>query len=220
MASIVRPIALVLVVVNVAVVALWLSILHPGASPSPEQAAGEGAVNAPANGLFPVPLLIVPGAPRFQDETGATTIRAPASSGATAVAQLDQVPADLSQSTGAIFPSPSTPQAAPQRVPNITPQPALAGIDFRILTEVRYQGSGGTVYVSVTMTSAAALSWGLRLGNTQQTLPDGTTAWVMSGLKGSASSQIRWLRNGLIVTIAGDVPIYRLTALAASVTLK
>jgi hypothetical protein len=65
------------------------------------------------------------------------------------------------------------------------------------------------------------MSQGLNLGDSAGTLPDGSRLTHLTG-DGTAASpnQVRWLKNGLIITVAGNLALDGLDALAEQVSLS
>lgn len=51
-------------------------------------------------------------------------------------------------------------------------------------------------------------------------LADGTPAWATVGPRGKATNQVALSRNGLVVTLSGDLPIDDLAALASRVVVR
>jgi hypothetical protein len=85
--------------------------------------------------------------------------------------------------------------------------------------QIRYTGSLGTVLVSTTRPSAAVLSYRLDMGNPVGTLPDSTTAYAVVGMQ--PQNQIRWLKDGLLITVASDdVSLSELKTLAAQLSMR
>ena len=74
----------------------------------------------------------------------------------------------------------------------------------------------------VIVTTAAASTGGapLPLGAQRIALTDGTPAWVTIGLTNSAPNEVALVRDGLIVTVASDLPVEMLAALAADVVIR
>lgn len=229
--------------------ALWVTVLRPAPSqaggpvtalrPAPSQAGGpalaplpitgltrhhhraNGLSNGPSGSCLAVPPLLVPGSVQYAPQSPTSPIAGPTGE---RVAQLSSVPATLAQSVGATFPTPSKPINAPSRAPSLPPSADLVGVDFAVLSVVQYQGSGGTVFVSTARPSAGALGHlSCGLGDTAATssLPDGSTAWAIESKDLTNSpNQVRWLKDGRIVTIAGTLPVDQLRALAANVVVQ
>lgn len=195
---------------NLTVAALWLTILHPG-SPQAVGTAANTHVDTPSllvSSMFPpqvadCPLPVSSGDIKAED--GRT------------VAQLASAPPNLSQSVAATFP----PCAATGPSAQAPVQAAdVAGLSFRILSVVRYQGSTDAVLVSAARPSTAALGRKLILGTaTEGTLPDQSTTWALSGLQ--PANQVRWMKDGLIITVASDtLSLDQLQALASTVVVR
>ncbi len=204
------PLGVLLLVVNLALAALWWMLLHPGSSQPVGRAAAGSASSDPPLQVGP---MLPPATPDCAPRPISSPINAP---DGRPVAQLSRVPSTLSQSVAATFP----PCAVPRRAPSVPQAPESERISFRILTVVRYEGSEGTVFVSTVRPSPAALSQGLDLGNPAGTLPDGCPAWSIGVTGECAQNHVRWLKDGLIITVASDMSVDRLKALAADVVLK
>jgi hypothetical protein len=122
------------------------------------------------------------------------------------VAQLAAPPSDLAQelavSIGEI---------------RATPDPTT--MSFQVLASVRYGGGGHTVLVTTARPSAAAAQMPVILGDTHK-LADGSTAWTRTGMPGEMPNQVVFLRDDLIITVAGDLPISSLQELATRVVIR
>lgn len=146
------------------------------------------------------------------------------------VAQLAQVPANLSHSVRVTF----TPCSVTKR-PVPTPRgqvPASHEVAFRILSQVLYRGSAGTAVVLAARPTPAAARPGLNLGTPAGTLSNGTRIWDLHGSGCPTESRgcspiidgwtndVRWMDRGLIVSVSGDMSVARLKALAVDVVLR
>lgn len=81
-----------------------------------------------------------------------------------------------------------------------------------------YAANGHVIVVSTMRTdNTGALS---SLGTQRIELADGTPAWASAGPHGKAPNQIALLRDGLIVTLSGDLPIDDLASLASHVVVR
>jgi predicted metalloprotease with PDZ domain len=89
---------------------------------------------------------------------------------------------------------------------------------YDVLGVVRYEGTSGTVYVLTVRPSAGVLSRGLDLGMPLGTRSDSASLSVWRSPGESPSATVQYFRNGLIIQIAGDLPIEQLKALADTVT--
>lgn len=210
MVRVARPLALLLLVINLAVAALWVMVLHPGSSQPVGSAAGPAGSSASS---IPVGSMLPPNVPDCAPRILHSPITAP---DGRVVARLSSVPSALSQSVAATFP----PCAVPSRAPSVPQAPAAERIAFQILSVIQYQGSEGAVFVTTARPSTAALGQGLDLGNPAGALPDGSSAWTIQVAGDSPQNHVRWLKDGLIITVAGDLPVDRLKALAANVVVK
>ena len=135
-------------------------------------------------------------------------------------AQLDPVPSGLADSVSVVF-TPCQPRPPSHRpVPTLPPSP-YAWESIRTLSVVRYQGSEGALEVITGQATAEGMRRGLYLGNPAGTLADGSRAFDLVCSGGCAHrDNIRWLKDGLIVSISGDMSVDRLKEIAANVTLK
>ncbi len=224
-----RSFGVFFLVVNVGIAALWVAILHPGSPTVVGRASSYPvATHHPFSAQFrhsqsasvpplAVPLMLVPGSVQYAPQIIGAAVIAPHG---IRVAQLASVPQDLAGSMGAVFPSTTSPVNAPGRAPIAPRSPDLVGLSFSILSVIRYEGSGGTVFVSTGRPSAAAMSRGLGLGSDLYKLPDGSSAWTIQSMDPSSLNQVRWESNGLIITIASDLPIARLEALAETAIVR
>jgi hypothetical protein len=184
------------------------AILRPGAPQTVTSAASAGAVS---NQAVPVSFKLPPDC-SFQP-TGAVI----AASDARPVASFAAVPSGLSDAVSVEFP----PCGQAQELAH-PPQPdaGVAGVSFRILSIVRYQGTLGTVYVETTRPSSVALSRGVFLGDPGATLPDGSVTQVLQDVGSSPGEEVQWLKNGLVISVAGDLPSSQLEQMAASVAVR
>lgn len=151
----------------------------------------------------PPPVLIPPGPTTYSPATAGTTVRA---TDGRPVAQLATVPSSLSQSVATAF------------LTSQPPDPAI--IAYQMLSVVRYEGQAQTVYVSTARPTAAALASNTALGENPVRLPDGSVAWSMIGMPGTGQYQVRWLSNGLVVSVIGNETVAQLEALAAQVVVR
>jgi len=198
-----RQLSAGLLVANLGIAALWFTVLHPNSSTSVGRAASmTGGSSLP----IAVPPLWIPGTVQYTPQRPGAPIKA---ADGRPVAELAHVPASLSQSVGVHFGSLGPlPTGAEDRVPF-----------FQVLSVVRYEGDGHAVLVTTAHASAAAVQKGLGLGNESFQLPDGSVAWITEGAPTSPPNQLRWFRGGVIVTVAGDLPVEDLKSLAAGVTV-
>lgn len=115
---------------------------------------------------------------------------------------------------------PGLANAVSAEIPNNVPV-AVSVVAWQILSSIRYQGGAHTVYVTTARPSAAAAPPGsiMTLGNASFQLPDGSTAWTKGGLVDTMPNEVRWLRNGLIITVGGNLTVDELKTLAAQVTV-
>jgi hypothetical protein len=125
------------------------------------------------------------------------------------IAQLSVIPADLE---GSIAEEVNRHAGQPG-----DPTDAPGAIAYQVLSSVRYQGNGHTVYVTTARASRAAEAQGISLGNTEVTLSNGSVAYV-SKLPGT-QSQVVWRKDGVLITVAGDVASDELVTVASGVVL-
>lgn len=101
-------------------------------------------------------------------------------------------------------------------------QPQTAGPDtvaFTVLSSLEYTVGKHRVFVTTTRPSAAAAQQKLNLGSDPVGLANGTTAYASSGIPGAAPNQLVFVQEGLIITIAGDLPLSALKGLANRVVV-
>lgn len=101
-------------------------------------------------------------------------------------------------------------------------QPKTAGPDtvaFTVLSSLEYTVGNHRVFVTTTRPSAAATQQKLNLGNEPVGLANGTTGYATTGIPGAATNQIVFAQDGLIITIAGDLPLSALKGLANRVVV-
>lgn len=133
-----------------------------------------------------------------------------------ALASLNPVPSDIGQSMAVAFtPCSSSPQA---QAPAVQP-PDVTGISFHVVSVMRYQGSGGTVYLEVIKPSDAAWQHALQLGGDAGTRADGTPLFSMMSAA-SPSNGVEWRHGDLLIQVSSDLPLDRLKALANGVTVS
>lgn len=161
------------------------------------------SANAGAPQLLPGVPLLLPNDVGYVNQSPGSQVTAPTGR---ALAQLRLIPPSLTQAELTNFPRQST--FGPMEV------------GYQILSSVRYEGIGSTVYVTLAQPTPAATQRGFGLGNESFQLPDGSTAWVIAGMPTPQPNQVRWLKNGLIITVAGNVSVDQLKSLAADVVLS
>lgn len=149
------------------------------------------------------PALLPPGQEGYINWRSDTPITAPDGQ---PVAQLAKPPAGIAQAVAVYLPDDHSVQDP-------------AEVSYTILASIRYTGNGHTVFVSTARPSPAAAQQSTLLGNQTVKLANGVTAW-MRARKGNTPSQIVWVRDDLIITVAGDLALDDLQALAADVVIK
>jgi len=94
-------------------------------------------------------------------------------------------------------------------------------VAFTVLASLEYTlGNQQHVLVTTAQPSAAASQRALSLGNDAVPLPQGVTGWLTTGIPGQEPNQIAFAQDGLIITLAGDVPVGVLRGLAAQVVVR
>lgn len=93
-------------------------------------------------------------------------------------------------------------------------------ISFAILSTIRYSGNGHVVYVSTVRPSPEAAKQPLGLGNQTIRLVDGSTAWADGNLPGGAPNRIVMVRDGLLISVEGDLPIEALKGMLTSLAFS
>jgi hypothetical protein len=122
------------------------------------------------------------------------------------VAQLPNPPKEIAGSTYADFPDTT----------NIVEE----NVGFVILATIRYSGEKGTIAISTSRPTLAASSLPVSLGDLEVKLNDGTTAWTTIQGAGDLPNRVVFVRNKLIITIAGNLPVDELLGYANQITIK
>lgn len=123
------------------------------------------------------------------------------------VAQLAKPPASITQAIATNF-------------PDIRPEQDATTVSYAILASVRYTGNGHTVFVTTARPSPAAARETTVFGNQTVRLADGSTAWVSTGIPGDIPNQVVLVKDNLIITVAGDLPLDDLQTLAGDIVIK
>lgn len=172
-----------------------LSVRHPEA-PTYQ---GQGAV------LVPPPLMPTSSQGYVPHQTG-PAITSPDSR---PIAQLATLPANL--------------QFIDVKLPPLR-GPKADELLFTIQASIRYTVSGHHVLVTTYRPSPAAAQRVLGLGNQTVQLANGSTAWLTTNLDppypGGPTSQVVYVQDDLIVTVASDLAPNQLRAFATTVTLR
>ena len=189
------------VAAGLALIAVMLGASRVGASSS------INAIN-PGGGSPPVyhqaaPRLEPPDSALYVSHTAGAPITAP---DGRPVAQLGTIPATV-QTVSVNLPTPHT------------PPPPSTRVAYQILASVRYIGSEHSVLVTTTRPTAAAAQQPTVFGDYTE-LANGTTAWVRINMPYKEPNQVVFMHNGLIITIASDLPVEDIKALAAQVVLR
>jgi hypothetical protein len=90
-------------------------------------------------------------------------------------------------------------------------------IGYSILSSVRYEGNGHIILVTTARPSPAAAQAETVFGSQTLQLTDGSAAWAVTGLLDEPPNQIVFVRDNLIITVASDLSIDDLQALAKHV---
>ncbi len=100
-------------------------------------------------------------------------------------------------------------------------QPARGGIvSFDILATIRYSGGKQVIYVSTVRPSPLAAAQPLGLGNQTVQLADGSVAWADSGLPGGVPNRIVLAKDGLLISVEGNLPLNMLKSMLASLVIN
>lgn len=91
---------------------------------------------------------------------------------------------------------------------------------YAVLASVRYSGSGHTVLVTTAQPSPGAMRREVVLGDQMIQLAGSTKAWLSTDMGGEFPNRILFSQDGLLVTVASDLPPATLQELAALVELK
>lgn len=149
------------------------------------------------------PRLAPPGSAGYVPQQAGKPVAAP---DGRPVAQLDVVPANL-QNVTVSLPTPLTP-------------PPAAHVAYQILASVRYEGAAHSVLVTTTRPTAAAAQQPTVFGSYTTQLANGTTAWARLNMPHREPNQVVFLHNDLIITVASDLSINDIKALAAQVVIR
>jgi len=196
--------ALILALVGVGMVALPRTISGSGAMTvrSPETIVQRG--DAPS---LTVPSLIPPDQSLFAPQPVAQPVVAP---DGRPVAEFATLPSAL--------------QALAVYVPPILHASRPDEVAFVHLGSVRYTVSGHLIFVTTYRPSTAAASRILGLGNQTVHLRNGSVAWIKTGLnpegRGGATNDVVQMHNGLLITVASDLPVAQLQMMAADVVVQ
>ncbi len=122
------------------------------------------------------------------------------------VAQLSNPPAEITSSIYVDFPDAT----------NVAEEEP----GFVILSSIRYSGDKGNITVSTSQPTAAMSSLTVALGDKEIQLKDGTTAWLTVQGSGDFPNRVVFVRDNLIITIAGDLPVDDILKSATQVIIK
>lgn len=132
------------------------------------------------------------------------------------VAQLRHVPASFARSIAVTLPPcGSKPSTRPA-----TNVPATTDVSFRVLSQIRYSGTAGTVVLLTIQPSRIALRPGLNLGNRIGNTHNGYALFDLPCHGGCPAHDVRWLRQGIVVSLSGNLSIRQLQVLAADVVVR
>ncbi len=119
---------------------------------------------------------------------------------------------------------PSALQALAVYIPTILHASRPDEVAFVHLGSVRYTVSGHPIFVTTYRPSTAAASRILSLGNQTVHLRNGSVAWIKTGLnpegRGGATNDVVQMHNGLLITVASDLPVAQLQTMAADVVVQ
>ncbi len=122
------------------------------------------------------------------------------------VAQISDPPKEIAGSTYVDFPDTA----------NILEE----DIGYVILANITYSGEKGTVAVSTSRPTLAASALPVALGDQEIKLSDGTTAWLTMQGSGDFPNRVVFVRDNLIITIAGNLSGEEILSLAEQITIK
>lgn len=129
------------------------------------------------------------------------------------IAELEPIPNGFTASIGVTFPPCADHQPPPGAVPPPRQPASLTWENITIQGVVRYVGIAGTLRVVTARATDEGMRRGLYLGNPIGTLADGSSAFTLTG-------DVRWLKDGQIISVSGDMPVDRLKQIASDVVLK
>jgi hypothetical protein len=93
-------------------------------------------------------------------------------------------------------------------------------IYYAVLASIRYSGEKHTVLVTTARPSADAAQIPTAFGSETVRLTNGQSAWVSKGAPGDLPNSVVLLQGDLIITIAGDLDLQKLSELAAQVFVE
>ncbi len=91
---------------------------------------------------------------------------------------------------------------------------------FVVLASVKYSGDKGTIIVSTSRPTLAMSPLRVALGDQEIQLKDGATAWLTVQVSGDFPNRVVFVRDNLIITIAGDLSVDDILKMATQVTIK
>lgn len=136
------------------------------------------------------------------------------------------------QSVAPMLNPPLHPSSGVRPVAQLIPPPSgLQAVTFSLDDPTSGQANSGGAYRSATgrytisdhvvlVTTLYADADGASLGTRQMELSDGTEAWATPAAGSFSPNQIAFVRDGLLITLAGDLPLDDLAALATRVTIR
>jgi hypothetical protein len=166
----------------------------------------EGVDSTPV--IVPPPLVPPPGAASYaphRDLTEAITApdRRP-------IAQLANPNVELIQSINVYAPE------------TVGPEEQVAkehDVYFEVLASVEYRVDGHVFVISTARPSPKAAQQPTAFGDQEIQLPNGITAWITTQQAGAMSNRVVFLKDDLIITLVGDLPLERLKILALQVVI-
>lgn len=201
---------IVLLVINLAVAALWVTLLHPGSVIPIGRAESSPVVSAPtSSAIFVGDELLSSALACPQSTTGPVR-----TSDHRIVGQFAAAPAMFSDGVEATLPP-----CAGVRLPPATFNDGVPTL--RVESQITYSGKSGTVTVLTIRPNDAALSQGLYLGNPAGSLPNGTSVYSLKGQRDTTRlAMVRWYAAGRIVSlISSNVSLATLEDLAGKVNV-
>jgi hypothetical protein len=122
------------------------------------------------------------------------------------VAQIADPPKEIAGSTYVDFPDTA----------NIVEE----DVGYVILANITYSGEKGTVAVSTSRPTLAASALPVALGDQEIKLSDGTTAWLTMQGSGDLPNRVVFVRDNIIITIAGNLSVDEILSLAEQIAIK
>jgi hypothetical protein len=93
-------------------------------------------------------------------------------------------------------------------------------IYYAVLASIRYSGEKHTVLVTTARPSADAAQIPTAFGSETIRLVNGQSAWVSKGSPGDLPNKVVFLQGDLIITVASDLDLQKMSELAAQVVVE